>query len=168
MLWYPKDDSVPKPPLPTIDPNSVILLPVKLNVGGIVYQTTERTLRSEPQSWFVEQLEKEWKRYLNGEIFIDRNGSMFEYVLDYLRHGDQTVRRVYILFGLVHFSVPTSTKLENFTEILFYCRPFPTTTSLCAACVWRQRSTSCLGSGHSLMGPSNSMRPTAKRWFGSE
>ncbi|KAL3078938.1 hypothetical protein niasHS_014720 [Heterodera schachtii] len=68
---------------------------VQLNVGGTCFLTTIDTLKRDSgallsQLLTLEGLEKNSKvakRMSNGTIFIDRDGELFAYVLDYLRTG---------------------------------------------------------------------------------
>ncbi|KAI6193538.1 hypothetical protein M3Y96_01028800 [Aphelenchoides besseyi] len=73
---------------------------VQLNVGGARFATTKSTLISrEPDSFFTQlvqaddvgDLPEPWRsaacRLDNGAYFIDRDGDLFAYVLDYLRNG---------------------------------------------------------------------------------
>lgn len=59
---------------------------VELNVGGIEYITTEKTLKNEPNSLFIQILESDNSLKIRDKIFIDRDGQLFRYVLDYLRN----------------------------------------------------------------------------------
>ena len=55
---------------------------VELNVGGVHYTTSERTLASEP--FFAKLFSTP---STNGtKLFIDRDGILFRYILDYLRN----------------------------------------------------------------------------------
>lgn len=63
---------------------------IELNVGGVHYTTTLKTLINEPDSKLTEifsgsttNVEKDAK----GRIFLDRDGVLFRYILDYLRDG---------------------------------------------------------------------------------
>lgn len=63
---------------------------VHLNVGGSRYSTSTTTMNRDANSMLAVMLLQENEKTLinNGqEIFIDRNGKMFEYILDYLRNG---------------------------------------------------------------------------------
>lgn len=70
---------------------------IKLNVGGIFYETTDTTLlsvngESNYFSLYLARVEKSLDRVTNEgettiELFIDRSGFLFQYVLDYLRTG---------------------------------------------------------------------------------
>jgi hypothetical protein len=62
---------------------------IELNVGGVFFTTTKKTLLLEPNTFFSELLESksipESKDSTN-RIFIDRNGRLFHLVLEYLRN----------------------------------------------------------------------------------
>eukprot|EP00118_Oscarella_pearsei_P007795 m.39019 g.39019 ORF g.39019 m.39019 type:complete len:255 (+) comp32660_c0_seq1:89-853(+) len=60
---------------------------VKLNIGGVPYETTESTLLSHPNSFFSSLLSQRLPTTLdaNGAYFIDRTGEYFLPVLHYLR-----------------------------------------------------------------------------------
>lgn len=70
---------------------------VCLNVGGIPYDITASLIQdAAPDSMLCALCSSTWKlnRILdpNGRIFIDRNGSTFQYILDYLRIGSPSLR----------------------------------------------------------------------------
>eukprot|EP00112_Aurelia_sp_Birch-Aquarium-sp1_P025512 Seg851.3 transcript_id=Seg851.3/GoldUCD/mRNA.D3Y31 product="BTB/POZ domain-containing protein KCTD14" protein_id=Seg851.3/GoldUCD/D3Y31 len=73
---------------------------VKLNVGGIVFQTSHRTLRKEPESMLAMMFSEsfDFKQCEDGTYFIDRDGSRFRHVLGYLRDGELS-RKVIKVFG---------------------------------------------------------------------
>ncbi|XP_039452734.1 BTB/POZ domain-containing protein KCTD8-like [Culex pipiens pallens] len=61
---------------------------VELNVGGSPYATSLETLRSEEGSWLSEVFggsPDDAARDSQGRFFIDRDGELFRYVLEYLR-----------------------------------------------------------------------------------
>ncbi|KAF3694653.1 BTB/POZ domain-containing protein KCTD12 Pfetin Predominantly fetal expressed T1 domain [Channa argus] len=62
---------------------------VELNVGGQVYVTRHKTLIAVPDSllWdmFSKKSPKELARDSKGRFFLDRDGFLFRYILDYLR-----------------------------------------------------------------------------------
>ncbi|KAK9170888.1 BTB/POZ domain protein [Cryptosporidium meleagridis] len=69
---------------------------IKLNVGGIFYETTDTTLLSVngDSNYFSAYLSRTEDKYNTNvqsegviELFIDRNGFLFQYILDYLRTG---------------------------------------------------------------------------------
>lgn len=66
---------------------------IELNVGGQVYVTRHSTLLSVPNSllWtmFGQKKPKELTTDSKGRFFLDRDGFLFRYILDYLR--DQTL-----------------------------------------------------------------------------
>ena len=84
---------------------------IKLNVGGVIYTTTKTTL-CQPGSWFETMFSGKMKPGLqiDGSYFIDRNGKMFDYVLDYLRNLDRWIPPV---------KTDTLSKLVN--EAHFFC-----------------------------------------------
>lgn len=59
---------------------------VKLNVGGTMYVTTMETLSSRGENFFTRLFSSSLsKTYVDGGVFIDRSGVVFEYVLRLLR-----------------------------------------------------------------------------------
>uniref|UniRef100_W5NCD7 Potassium channel tetramerisation domain containing 12b n=1 Tax=Lepisosteus oculatus TaxID=7918 RepID=W5NCD7_LEPOC len=66
---------------------------VELNVGGQVYITRSSTLTSVPDSLLWEMFSRKSARGLardaKGRFFVDRDGFLFRYILDYMR--DQTL-----------------------------------------------------------------------------
>ena len=61
---------------------------IELNVGGSVYCTTISTLLSEKNSLFETLINNETEQVKdsNNRYFIDRDGPLFNYILDYLRN----------------------------------------------------------------------------------
>jgi len=68
---------------------------VQLNIGGTSYTTTKQTLHREPESLLPKLFEPNGlERYSDvigvlpdGTYFVDRDGELFAYILDYLRTG---------------------------------------------------------------------------------
>lgn len=62
---------------------------IKLNVGGTIYQTTIKTLTSDKNSLLYLMFNDKFNLLndSNNNIFIDRDGDIFSYVLSYLRTG---------------------------------------------------------------------------------
>lgn len=65
---------------------------VDLNVGGVSYTTTLATLTSQPDSKLTEMFTPGGSTFppqldSRGRYFLDRDGVLFRYVLDYLRDG---------------------------------------------------------------------------------
>ncbi|XP_023323440.1 BTB/POZ domain-containing protein KCTD12 isoform X2 [Eurytemora carolleeae] len=61
-----------------------------LNVGGVLYTTSVETLLKDPDSMLYKMFSKDVKtltRDSKGRIFLDRDGQLFRYILDYLRNG---------------------------------------------------------------------------------
>src|SRR5256885_1792948 len=64
---------------------------VKLNVGGTLYQTSLSTLTRYPDS-MLGRMFAEWNGLTTqNEYFIDFDGPIFKYVLEFLRHGEAMV-----------------------------------------------------------------------------
>lgn len=61
---------------------------VELNVGGVNYTTSLKTILNEPDSYFAKLVEDESAapKDASGKLFIDRDGALFRYVLDFLRN----------------------------------------------------------------------------------
>jgi hypothetical protein len=62
---------------------------VELNVGGHHYQTSVQTLRHVPHTFFYTHFSGRYAQdvYLDGSIFVDRDGEHFAHVLEYMRDG---------------------------------------------------------------------------------
>ena len=63
---------------------------IKLNVGGVMYVTTRSTL-CQPGSWFETMFSGKMEPgiQIDGAYFIDRDGEMFRYVINYMRNLDK-------------------------------------------------------------------------------
>ncbi|XP_059482216.1 BTB/POZ domain-containing protein KCTD12 isoform X1 [Neocloeon triangulifer] len=57
---------------------------VELNVGGVIYASSQSTLSSEDAA-NLKQIMSTSPKDSKGRVFIDRDGVLFRYVLDYLR-----------------------------------------------------------------------------------
>merc|ERR1719495_922853 len=63
---------------------------VDLNVGGILYTTTIDTLTKDPDSMLFKMFSSDLRSLIKdkkGRIFLDRDGQLFRYILDFLRNG---------------------------------------------------------------------------------
>lgn len=63
---------------------------VELNVGGVHYTTTLKTLVNDSESKLTEIFTGKYQnatKDAKGRIFLDRDGVLFRYILDYLRDG---------------------------------------------------------------------------------
>ena len=63
---------------------------VKLNVGGQHFTTSVQTLRKDPNSMLAAMFSGkfEMKPSEDGSFFIDRDGTYFRFILNYLRNGE--------------------------------------------------------------------------------
>ena len=66
---------------------------VELDVGGVRYVTSVETLRRVPHTFFDAYFSGRYAvdETEDGAVFIDRDGRLFEHVLEYLRDGEITV-----------------------------------------------------------------------------
>ena len=64
---------------------------VKFNVGGTRYEVARSLIEMHPDTMLARVVSKEWQLDPSKEVFIERNGSRFKYVLDYLRDGKALV-----------------------------------------------------------------------------
>ena len=96
---------------------------VYLNVGGTQYTTTKSTLCRYPDSMLGRMFSDENKFSLakdkEGNIFIDGNGIIFEYILDYLRYDiipDDKDHLKKFMVVCDYFQIPYNTEVtEDFT-----------------------------------------------------
>ncbi len=62
---------------------------ISFNIGGHHYTVSRSLLDMYPNTMLTRSSSERWHEQKDGsEIFIDRNGSRFQYVLDYLRDGE--------------------------------------------------------------------------------
>ncbi|KAL9950672.1 hypothetical protein ACROYT_G043206 [Oculina patagonica] len=64
---------------------------IVLNVGGKIYKTTLDTLRKDPDSMLCAMFSGRFELKADekdGAYFIDRDGKLFRYILNYLRNGE--------------------------------------------------------------------------------
>eukprot|EP00483_Globobulimina_turgida_P003728 UN03734 len=82
-------ESLPLPPLDSIEDDNKYDEPIELNVGGVRYFTSLQTLtgyKSMLKARFSSRYAM--KPSKDGSYFIDRNGNLFAYILEYLRTGE--------------------------------------------------------------------------------
>ena len=62
---------------------------IKLNVGGTIFETSLTTLQKEPDSMLAAMFSSRFEplKQKDGAHFIDRDGTLFRHVLNYLRMG---------------------------------------------------------------------------------
>lgn len=76
------------PPVKQIPSASLLISDsIELNVGGIIYVTSGWILAREHTSWLATSLDTTALLDRRGRYFIDRDGDLFRFVLDYLRSG---------------------------------------------------------------------------------
>jgi len=76
---------------------------VNLNVGGIKYSTTRSTLCKYPESMLGAMFSQNMPSNvdIDGYYFIDRNGKIFEYILQYLRSDELSLPKEFKDFDLL-------------------------------------------------------------------
>ena len=61
---------------------------VKFNVGGVKYEVSKSQIDLYPNTMLARSVSDQWRPdNVETEIFIDRNGNLFQYVLDYMRQN---------------------------------------------------------------------------------
>jgi hypothetical protein len=85
---------------------------IKFNIGGTRYEISQCLLQAYPDSMLARSAATQWHSDPNAEIFIDRDGARFRYVLDYLRDGTVHlpvfVSKASLLLDLHFFGVPVN------------------------------------------------------------
>ncbi len=61
--------------------------PVQFNVGGSIYKISRSLLDSHSNSMLSRCASQQWQKDPESEIFIERDGSIFRFVLSYMRDG---------------------------------------------------------------------------------
>eukprot|EP01083_Nonionella_stella_P028448 78324_1 len=64
---------------------------ITFNIGGQRYEVSCSLLKMHPHIMLTKSASGQWQEDPNGEIFIERDGPMFRYVLQYLRDGKVTL-----------------------------------------------------------------------------
>jgi len=61
---------------------------IKLNIGGHLYQTSMSTIQKYPSSYLADYILSTNQLYdTDGNIFIDRDGKLFGFILNFMRDG---------------------------------------------------------------------------------
>ena len=59
----------------------------KFNIGGHRYEVSRSLLLNHPDTMLAKSASDQWQEDPESEIFIERDGQRFRFVLDYLRDG---------------------------------------------------------------------------------
>ncbi len=82
---------------------------VKLNVGGHRYEVSKSLVSQHPKTMLAKIVSDKGQKNKAGELFIDRDGTIFGYVLSYLRDGKvalpRIVRKEALINELIHCGV---------------------------------------------------------------
>jgi len=94
---------------------------IKYNVGGIRYEVSHSLIRRYPKSLLAKTAFSPWNRDdKDEEIFIERDGDRFRYVLDYLRDGlvfiPATVAKEAVMLDLNYYGVDYNDEVVIGTE----------------------------------------------------
>jgi len=99
---------------------------IDLNVGGIIYQTLLSTLKKNPTSrlhdMFTDENILKLPKDKNGKYFIDRDGHVFHYILEFLRDDSDVDEKIKKINQLEIFSDKDgydSEKIKN--EFVYFC-----------------------------------------------
>ncbi|KAG2206717.1 hypothetical protein INT47_003659 [Mucor saturninus] len=98
---------------------------IKLNVGGTNYVTTHDTLRE--SVYLTTLVDGEWDEQTSDEIFIDRDGFLFRFILLYLRTGDFEIEKCYLkslkneadFYGIPDLSNKIDKIMDTKEEVLY-------------------------------------------------
>ena len=93
---------------------------VRFNVGGKLYQVSRSLLDMHPNTMLAQSASEQWLQNPDAEVFVERDGIRFGYVLDYLRDDGSvilpmTVPKPSFLADLVYYGV------ENVDESKIVC-----------------------------------------------
>jgi hypothetical protein len=82
---------------------------VVFNVGGTKYEVSRSLLDMHPNTMLARSASKEWNTGETGEIFLERSGFRFQFILDYLRDDKVSlplvVSKEALMADLVYFGV---------------------------------------------------------------
>lgn len=59
----------------------------RFNVGGIIHEVPISTIERYPNTMLARMVSSTWQKDPEKEIFVDRNGLRFQYIVDYMRDG---------------------------------------------------------------------------------
>lgn len=60
---------------------------VKFNVGGRHFEVSRALIDQHPDTMLAKMISETWEKEPDNPIFIDRDGDMFDHVLNYVRYG---------------------------------------------------------------------------------
>ena len=99
---------------------------IELNVGGVRYTTSSTTLLSEPSSYFACLLSGDWEDAARPEVFVDRDGELFKYILRFLRASPegkgQLVKSLSAADRVALLEEAQFFQLSNLVRVLRDCR----------------------------------------------
>ena len=107
---------------------------VQFNIGGTPYKVSRSLIESHPDSMLAKSVSEQWLEDPEAEVFIDRDGICFRFVLNYMRDGKVvlpvTESKESVLAELQYYGIESnetdvsdtnarlSISLESFTEYL--------------------------------------------------
>ena len=104
---------------------------IRLNVGGCYFNTQLQTLRAHPASILAQMFTPPYaapRDMRDGSYFIDRNGEVFGYILDYLRTQTLVVPRDPVLYvvlrrELCFYGLPIAIQLPIVRPLMWEAAP---------------------------------------------
>ncbi|XP_066542809.1 BTB/POZ domain-containing protein KCTD12.1 [Hoplias malabaricus] len=141
---------------------------IELNVGGQVYVTRLRTLVSVPDSllWsmFSKKNPRELARDSKGRFFLDRDGFLFRYILDYLRDLQLVLPEYFpeksrLQREADYFQLRELSKRLSPRSAFAQCKESSISEDLCHS-DWDESTVGNNGPGGTLLAPSPSASPS--------
>jgi hypothetical protein len=99
----------------------------KFNVGGHRYEVARTLLEQHPATMLTRSASETWQQDPETEIFMERNGIRFQYVLDYLRDGKVslpvTESKEALINDLNYFGIEANGDMINDSDSKLYTMP---------------------------------------------
>ena len=99
----------------------------KFNVGGHLYEVARTLLEQHPDTMLARSASETWQQDPETEIFLERNGIRFQYVLDYLRDGKVflpvTESKEALIQDLKYFGIEANGDMINDSDSKLYTMP---------------------------------------------
>ena len=94
---------------------------IKFNIGGQRYEVSRSLLDKHPESMLARSASEQWQEDPEAEIFIERDGLRFRYILDYMRDDKLTLplteSREMIIAELEYYGIAVGENSINDTAV---------------------------------------------------